>query len=489
MLFHLLRFLFLSVCLSGCMVGPRYSKPCLPIQPEWTHAPDEAENFTYDDDPEWWLMFGDETLNALIYYAYLQNRSLEISGTRVYQAYANLAISYGQLFPQFQQLQTSHSYNRLSQTTATPPAVPTFQNYFLNFFATWEIDLWGKFRHGVAASYANLQGSVFTYRDVFRSLAGTIGQTYMQIIGFNRKIEFLKENVRIQEKTVRIVHAKKELGEISALDLEQAISVLETTKGTLEQQILQKELAKNFLCTLLGVAPYDIEECYAFPSVLPLAPPHPDVGIPLDIIRSRPDIRAAEQQAIAQAHIAGIATAEMLPAFSLTGFFGWESANSNRLFNGNSRIAGFGQDIAWDIFNYGRLSNNVVAQNALLQEFLVNYQNVVINACREVEDAMVSYIQDEKIVDRFSEAVRATNRTVELSMTQYEYGAVDFLNVLTAQSNLVAQQLALVDAETAHVIDYINIQTSLGKGWEFTVCKDFVSPCRREKIGNIHYFW
>jgi len=326
-------------------------------------------------------------------------------------------------------------------------------------------------------------------RLVFRSLAGTIGQTYMQIIGFNRKIEFLKENVRIQEKTVRIVHAKKELGEISALDLEQAISVLETTKGTLEQQILQKELAKNFLCTLLGVAPYDIEECYAFPSVLPLAPPHPDVGIPLDIIRSRPDIRAAEQQAIAQAHIAGIATAEMLPAFSLTGFFGWESANSNRLFNGNSRIAGFGQDIAWDIFNYGRLSNNVVAQNALLQEFLVNYQNVVINACREVEDAMVSYIQDEKIVDRFSEAVRATNRTVELSMTQYEYGAVDFLNVLTAQSNLVAQQLALVDAETAHVIDYINIQTSLGKGWEFTVCKDFVSPCRREKIGNIHYFW
>lgn len=475
--------------LSSCMVGPRYSRPCLPIQLEWTHAPADKEDFAFDDDPQWWSIFEDETLSKLIHYAYHQNRELEISGIQVYQAYSSLAITYGNFFPQIQQFQATHTRDRISETAAVNPGVTTFNNYLVDFFFTWELDLWGKFRHGIAASKADVCGAIYTYRDVFRSLAGTIGRLYMQIIGYNEKIKYLEQNVKIQERTVRIVRSKHTLGQTTALDLEQAISVYENTKGTLEQQVLQKKLAENFLCTLLGVAPFEVKDCYEIPNHVPEAPPHPEVGIPLNIIRSRPDIRAAEQLSIAQSHIVGIAVSEMLPAFSLEGFFGWESAIRDELFDPSSQRSRFGQNLLWDIFNYGRLSNNVRFQNAKLQELLVNYQNIVILACREVEDSMASYVQNKKIIDHFERSVNATQRTVDISMIQYEYGSVDFLNVLTAQENLVAQQITLVDAKVDHVNDYIDIQVSLGKGWEFTECKDYVSPCMKKRIGKNNFLW
>lgn len=461
--------------LSGCMIGPRYVRPCLPVQSTWGHVPEGPTCL----DSEWWKQFNEPTLNELVVCAYSRNRELESAGAQVYQAYAVLAISMGEFFPQVQQLEAARSYTNLSESVATVPSITSFGDYLFNFLASWEIDLWGKFRHGIAASRADLRGSVYDYRDVLRSLISNISQTYMEICGFNQKIALLRENVRIQERTLKIVETRHKLGQSTGLDTQQALSVLETTRARLEAEVLKKKLAENFLCTLLGEAPFSIDDCYEFPEAVPLPPCHPFTGAPVDLVRSRPDVRAAEEAAKAQIHVLGITETELLPSFTLSGFFGWESEKKSDLFRRKSITSHFTGEFRWNLFNYGRLVNNVKYENAVLQELLINYQNSVINACREVEDGIITLLQQEKIVDELERAVKATRRTLELSLVQYQYGAIEFLNVLTAQTNLVEQEVALVDAQVDHVKGYISVQTALGRGWTFMDEMDFLSPCSK----------
>lgn len=323
--FCLLLIAVLVISITGCIIGPRYQPPCLPIQDEWIDSDEPAISLAPYDGTDWWKVFHDPVLNELINIAYAQNLDLEAAGLRVYEAYASLGIAIGQYYPQFQQFQAGQSYNRLSRNVANSPGVFKFRDYFLQFVVSWEVDLWGKFSQGIFAAESILNSEIYSYRDVMVSLVANIADAYVAITGFNKKIRLLEDNVKLQERTLAIVETRFKLGQSTGLDLEQAKSNLDVTKATLESQVLSRRQAENTLCLLLGVAPFRLQGCIDIGDEVLQPPNQLEVGMPIDLVRDRPDVRAAEEQAIAQCYGVGVAETELLPAFSLNGLFGWES--------------------------------------------------------------------------------------------------------------------------------------------------------------------
>ncbi len=469
--------------LSGCMVGPRYIPPCVPVQDHWIDVPNQYLSTECCESVCWWKALNDPLLDELIEIAYERNLTLEASGLQVYEAYASLGIAVGNFFPQFQDVQGSHTYTHQSTNIANANTLFKFKDYLFTFMAAWELDVWGKFRHGIEVGIANLDGTVLTYRQVLLTIIASVAQTYVNIAGNNAKIDVFNQNITLQQKTLDIVEAKFKLGEVGELDVQEARSNLNFTKALLDTQIIMKRQQENLLCVLLGVAPFRVNDCFPITSTIPTFPSTANVGVPINIVRTRPDVRAAEQAAIAQSNIVGIAETDLLPAFSLSGFFGWEAQDKSKLFDARSKFFQFRDAFAWRIFNYGRLTNNVRLQNTLLQQLMVNYQNIVISACLEVENSIIVFLENKQLTEDLTNAVIATAKAADLALEQYQNGVRDFLNVLVLQANLVTQQQALVDAKIDWTNSYIGIQRALGRGWEFAQDADVVSP---EVKGEMH---
>jgi NodT family efflux transporter outer membrane factor (OMF) lipoprotein len=477
--------MFLAVLLlvGGCMkVGPRFVKPEAQVNPAWLEAGAYKQLTAKSGDyRDWWRAFNDPALNKLIDTAYRQNLPLQIAGVRVLGARAQLGVAVGSLYPQTQQATGAAEKIRLSQ--ATPEGAGGQPNNYwrsqLGLAASWELDFWGKFRRAVESADASLFATVSDYDNVLVSLTGDVATTYIVLRTLEKRLRIAHENVAVQRESLRIAQARFEGGTTSMRDVEQALTVLESTEATIPTLTSLVRQAKNALSVLLGMPPSDLGDLLGKESAIPAPPPQVAVGIPADLLRRRPDIQSAEWRAAAQCALIGVAKADLFPAFSLNGSFGLEATNAGNvtlgdMFQWRSRTASFGPSFTWNIFNYGRIINQVRVQDARFQELILTYRNTVLQAQQEVENALIAFVMFQQRAEKLAGATAAAQRSLELAILQYREGITDFTTVLTAQQDLLRQQDNLATTLGDISNNLVNMYRAMGGGWQTRLDKPFV---------------
>jgi NodT family efflux transporter outer membrane factor (OMF) lipoprotein len=466
-------FIFLCLFLCGCMVGPNFVRPKAEVSPEWLETGDKRVITAPSAYRDWWRAFDDEVLDRIIARAYRENLSLRIAGLRVLEARAQLGIAVGEFYPQIQQAFGSLQTNRPSKRSAASTAgvSPQFWQSEIGFSASWELDFWGKFRRTIESANAGWLATIADYDSVLVSLTADVANSYVLIRTLQKRIEIARRNVEIQKESLQIAEARFRYGTVTQLDVEQAKTVLNNSLASIPALQAQRRQAENALCVLLGLAPSHLTDILEGPPEIPVSPPQVIVGIPADLLRRRPDVRSAEYQAAAQCALIGAAKADLYPAFSLNGTFGFLSTDlgKNRLsdmFQWQSRTFQAGPSFTWNLFNYGQITNNVRVQDALFQELLIVYQNTVLAAQQDVEDNLAAFLKAQDQAGFLAQAVTAAQKTLDLAVQQYRQGVVDFTTVLIAQQALLAEQDSLATTLGNISSSLVGVYRALGGGWE-----------------------
>ncbi|HYW79687.1 MAG TPA: efflux transporter outer membrane subunit, partial [Thermoguttaceae bacterium] len=368
-------------------VGPDYCPPAAPISDAWIDADDpdvvsEATDYGY-----WWAVFNDPVLNELQETARRQNLPLRAAGARIVEARARLAIARGSLFPQLQEAFGEYRRTQVSQTTVNRLPTVAFDTWDAGFDASWELDIWGRFRRNIESAEATLDAQVDDRDDVLVILQGEVAAAYIQMRAFQKRLRLAENNVALQEKTLELADIRFRRGAVTELDPAQAKENLASTQALIPPLQTGIRQTQNALCILLGTPPHDLNEMLG-PGPIPESPPEAIVGIPADLLRRRPDVRRAERLAAAQSAQIGIAESDLYPRFAITGFVGYQASDLSDLFQTNSFNGSVGPGFQWNILNYGRIRNNVRGEEARCCELVFNYQNTVLEANREVEDAI-----------------------------------------------------------------------------------------------------
>ncbi len=471
----------LLITSGGCVkLGPDYLRPPADVNDSWLESSPEIS-----DEPaeisEWWGTFNDPVLTALVNKAYEQNLTLRAAGLRVIQARAARAISVGEFFPQEQGISAGYSKNKISKNDLNNPPFNRYKSGKGSFDATWELDLWGKFRRNINAADASLLKSIASYDDVLVSLVAEVGLVYVEIRTLERRIELAKENIKIQQESLSLAESRFRNGAVSKLDVTEARSTLANTQATVPELESSLRSATFAMCVLLGQPVNELHKELSGGSGIPLPPIKVAVGVPADLLRRRPDVRAAERAAAFQSEQIGIATADLFPSISIGGSIGYEASDAgelsfgtNNLFDSDASIWSIGPSLSWPILNYGRIMNNRRVQDAAFQEAAVNYQNTVLQAAAEVESALYEFVKLREKLVYLTESSENSRHSLQLSRSQYLEGQTDFLRVDIAAEAL-SQQLdkqAVAEGQLANTL--ISAYKALGGGWELRQGREFV---------------
>lgn len=477
--------LLLAMLLTACTtLGPDFVKPSAPVEEKWIETEDPQIKTEPGDHSAWWKVLNDPVLDNLITMASEQNLSLQIAGLRILESRALLGIAVGLQYPQAQQLNGGYSYLKSSKNAPPLSSLPDDINnrvnrssnvYQFGFDAAWELDFWGKFRRSVEAADAGLAASIAGYDNLLVILTGEVAAAYVVIRTLEQRLEFARSNVVIQQRSLKIAEVRFKEGATSELDVQQARSLLRNTQSLIPVLETSVRQAKHGLSVLMGIPPSNLAEFLEGPSDIPKAPTQVAIGIPADLLRRRPDIRLAEFQAAAQGALIGVAQADLYPHFALGGSIGFAAGSGSNLFDSDS-VTGFFTPFAfrWDIFNYGRIKNKVRVQDARFEQQLVSYRNKVLQAAKEVEDALVGFVRSQRQAQFLADAVKAAQRASELALLQYREGLIDYTPVLNTQQALVSQQDSLATSRGDIVRYLIALYKALGGGWQIRIGKDII---------------
>lgn len=486
----------LFLFIGGCAVGPDYIKPTVTEPKQWIEEDPKIKKELVDIS-QWWKVLNDPVLDELIDMAYKQNLPLRITGIRVLEARAQLGIAVGDLYPQQQLGRGGLTYSSLSENSPNTTATADFgySQLDLGFDAAWELDFWGKFRRAVQSGLAGVDVSIANYDGVLVTLTAEVARVYVLIRTIEERLVIARNNVKIQERSLSIARARFKGGDVTELDVAQARSLLADTKATIPALEAELRQAKNGLAILLGTLPGQLAHLLREPKPIPRMPPEVTVGIPAELLRRRPDIRLAERQMAAQSALIGVAKADLYPHFTLFGSIGLRSSDASLTavgFTGGSSLGDLwdsdsieffgGAGFSWDIFNYGRIRNRIRVQDARFQQLAVNYQDAVLRAAQEVEDAMAAFLRSQEQVGFLSESVDAATRSVKLSTIQYREGMVDFQRVLDTQRFQTQEQDLYTATRGSVAFNLIAIYKALGGGWQIREGKDFVPEETKEEM-------
>lgn len=452
---------------TGCTVGPDYCRPAAPVSPQWIDSNQQPELIGQcANASDWWYSFNDPDLVGLINATHQQNLDLKSAGMRIAQSRAQLRIAAGNKFPQLQQMYGAYDRNGLSKNTAFVPPNRFFDNWGTGFDAAWELDFWGRFERAIESANGEYNATIEDYDNLLVVLLGEVGATYVQMRTFQQRLDFARTNLKIQRETLGLAEVRFKEGATTELDVKQAQSNVSQTEALLPVLETGVRQTNNALCVLTGIPPRDLTlQDVALDRPIPMGPPTVSLGIPADLVRQRPDVRAAERKLAAQSARIGIAESDLYPHISIIGTVGLQSANFSSLFDGDSFTGVIGPAFSWNILNYGRLRSNIDAQRALFQQLAYAYQQSVIEAQREVEDALVGFQKSQTQVQSLQDSVKAAKEAVDIGTTQYRLGKVDFNRVFLLQTELVRQQDLLASAQGDQARNLISVYKALGGGW------------------------
>ena len=450
---------------NGFKLGPNFRRPAAPVAGEWIEHDDPR---VLDEPPQyedWWAVFNDPALNNLVQIAYRQNLTLRQAGLRVMQARASRAITAGNLFPEQQQAFGNFERIQESGTTAVPSPIRVFDEWEVGFNASWEIDVWGRFRRSIESADASLEASVAEYDFVLVSLIAEVVTAYIDIRTFEERLRYAKQNVEIQKSSLKLSKTQFDEGKTNQVGVYLAKANLSGTASTVPSLEVGLQQAKNRLCTLIGIPPSDVSDLLGSKDGIPSVPADVALGIPADLLRRRPDIRQAEQQVAAQSAQIGVALADLYPSIAVNGEVYQASEQFSNLFRSASAAGSVGPSFRWNILNYGRIMNNVRLQDSRLLELVANYQNKVLEANQEVEDALIAFLKSQEEVRFLQENADDLNNSLDLLIIEFEEGAIEFSPVFVLQGSLREAQDRLAAAQGRLLINLVDVYRALGGGW------------------------
>jgi multidrug efflux system outer membrane protein len=452
-----------GLSLTGCLVGPNYHPQEANVPPAWTGAtaPITATS-AYANLIQWWTAFNDPNMTLLITRAMETNLDLKQAQSRIRQARAQRGIVASGLWPT---ADATGSYTRVRTPGIAAPA--TSSNLFrTGLDAAWELDVFGGTRRAVEAADAGIQFAVEDRRDVLVTLVSEVALNYLDLRGFQQEIIIARNNLTAQQHSAEVTRKRFHGGFVGALDVANADAQVATTASVIPTLEASTQQTIYSLSVLLGLEPTALLKELSPASAIPTTPPDVPMGIPSDLLRRRPDIRRAEAQIHAATANIGVATADLFPKFNLTGSLNFQNDQLHRLVNWNQRSWSVGPAIDWQIFTAGRVRSNIELQKALQQQSVLTYQQTVLTALQDVENALVAYAKEYERRKALVDSVAANRKAVDLSMQLYTQGLTDFLNVLNAQRSLLATEDALVQSTRNLSTDLVALYKALGGGWD-----------------------
>uniref|UniRef100_A0A7C3V3R7 Efflux transporter outer membrane subunit n=1 Tax=Desulfobacca acetoxidans TaxID=60893 RepID=A0A7C3V3R7_9BACT len=469
--------------LAGCAVGPNFSPPkakvpeayySLEAKPAATPGQTVASQAVPQPvvQARWWQAFRDPILDSLVSLALASNLDLQTAEARIREARAVRGMAAAGLWPQinasalYQRSQSSSETVGPGGGTAVSTIGPFRELFQVGLDASWELDIFGGTRRGLEAATADLQAAVEDRRDVLITLVSEVGTNYLNLRGFQHQADIARKNLEAQKKTAEITHKRFQAGFVSRLDVANADAQVATTAATIPTLESSAQAAIFSLGVLLGKEPAFLAKELASAAPMPPTPPKVPVGLPSDLLRRRPDIRQAEAQLHAATARIGVAVADLFPKFNLTGSLGFAANDIARIGTAGSRFWSFSPSVTWPVFAGGKIRWNVEAQKAIQEQVLLQYQQTVLTALKDVETALVAYAKEQERRNSLATAVENNRQAVDLAMRLYVAGKTDFLNVLNAQRNLFLTEDALTQSTRNLGTDLIALYKALGGGWE-----------------------
>ncbi len=458
-----------ALVLAGCTVGPDYQLPVLQVPDAWSEAALEGVAAGEARFQTWWEIFDDPVLDELIRRARESNLDLEQAYLRILEARARLGIASGEKLPRVDasgsSTRSEPSDNGLLGTALPGVDFGASSLHSIGFDASWEIDVFGRIRRAVESAAAGYEASFEDFRDVQVSLLAEVAQNYVNVRTVQERINVAEANARGQRETLQLATDRYEGGLTSELDVRQAELNLAATEASIPLLRAALAFSLNRLAVLVGEPPGAVHSVFTDLRPLLSASEGVDLGLPVDLLRQRPDVRSAERRLAAQTALVGVATADLYPRFSLSGFFAFESTALGDLPKGSSVTWGFLPMVRYNLFDGNRIRARIDVEETRTEQAILRYEQVVLLALEEVESSFVALQQEKLRRGLLEQAVSASSRSVELVLIQYRSGLTDFQNVLDMQRGLFQQQDLLAASNGQVSNNLISLYKALGGGW------------------------
>jgi NodT family efflux transporter outer membrane factor (OMF) lipoprotein len=465
----LLLLVALGILLSSCTtLGPDYKEPDVDWLKSWEPAGyggvTNAQTRKPVDLRFWWELFNDPVLNELIEIAKQENLALRTAGLRVLESRALLGVAGSSLYPQVQQATGAISYVNNQYHGGTPPrSDQDFGSYQAGLNIGWELDFWGRFRRSIESADAAFFASIANQRDAQLILTAGVADLYYAYRLTEARIAIANKNAKTQKRSFEITTKLFESGEQSELDLQQAKTQYLATLSTIPELELALIQTRNALAVLLGRPPGKVPELKPGKGRLPTIPATRIDTAPAQLLARRPDVRAAAWAVAAQSAQIGIAEAEYYPAISLLGSLNFSATSLSGSPDQTSLVAG--PSLRWNIFDYGRIKNSILVQDARLQQLIESYRATVLQAAREVDDSVAAIRQTAEQKKLIDSTVQASERALEIANRRYQEGFADFQRVLDAQRTLFNQSERQLLVKGSNISAVISLYKGLGGGW------------------------
>jgi outer membrane protein, multidrug efflux system len=454
-------FLFFALLVSGCMMGPNYQRPAVDAPEKWRFEEKEVKDIV---NTKWWEQFNDPVLNELVDISLQENKDVKIAAAVIEEFMGRYGVVRAPLYPQIgagaiagRDRATEEGPAPMSSAVENPA-----NNYQVFLNVSWELDLWGKLRRATEAARADLLSTEEAKRIVILSLVSSVAGAYINLRDLDKQLEIAKQTAKTREDSYKIFKLRFEGGVISELELYQVKSEYESALAAiplLEKSITQQE---NAMSVLLGRNPGAIQRGKTIDElVLPVIPS----GLPSDLLANRPDIRQAEQNLISANAQIGVAKAQFFPTISLTGLFGWASTDLSDLFSGPAKTWSWAVPVAAPIFTGGALTGQVKVAEAVQQQTLVRYQQVIQTAFRETEDSLIDQKKTKEQLQILKQQVGSLREYARIARLRYDNGYTSYIEVLDAERSLFNSELTYTQTQGVLFQALINVYKSMGGGW------------------------
>jgi len=477
--------LLAALSLTGCYsVGPDFVPPApsLPAASFFGKAepvvlPDASALPVPAPDPDWWAAFHDPILTRLEQQAVAANLDLQTASIKLAESRFQRGVTASAALPS---LNGDATYTRelLSQNgivslgkslTGQAFVVPPISIYQPAFDAAWEIDLWGHVRRQIEAGDAQIKLSEDQRRDVLVTLLAEVARDYIELRGVQDQIAIANDNLKSAAEIMEVTRTRTEKGLVTGLDVENAAAEVESIKAQLPQLHTQETVQINALSLLLDEPPGALQSTLARAKPIPPAPAHVPLGIPSELARRRPDIRAAEAQLHAATADVGVAVADFYPSVKLNGSVGFNSLDLKNLWKGSSLQYTFGPSVSLPIFEGGRLKSTLELREAQQQEAAIAYQKTVLQAWHDVVNALVAFHNEQLRRSALKAQIEHSRQALMLSRARYNDGVTEFITVLNAEQTLFSAQLQYAQSSANVSTDLVQLYKALGGGWEKTL--------------------
>ena len=467
-----------AALLAGCTVGPNYSRPETPVPPAFVE-PHAATGVSDIELASWWSGFGDPKLDELVNRAVAQNLDVETAAARIREARAEERVAGAAAAPQVS-ANASVTEQRISEHAIPAPpgggqngnagfALPgtEFTTWRAGFDASWEIDLFGRTRRSVEAAQARTGAAVWNLRDVQVSTAAEVANTYLQVRTLQQRITVAEAEVSRQERALSLVSARTRGGLVTGQDLEQQKSELASARAAIPPLQAEADAQIHKIGVLTGSPPESLiaDLSPAGTGISSPSPPQVPAGLPSDLLRRRPDIRAAERNLAAATADIGVATADLYPRFSLSAAPALVSTALASFLQWGSRAFTAGAAVDWPIFNGGRTRANIAVTNARQEQALIAYRKTILTALQDVEDALSAVDGDRRRAASLEDSLGSARRAEDIARARYRGGLVTYSDVLQAQASRISLESQVIETKGALSRDTVALYKALGGGW------------------------